>query len=94
MMNKQQMNRNTEGSESAAARQVARVEALCRSYLTAMESGDLEALLSLFTENATATSPISGKQPVRDFYDLDGLWSDAVEIPVEDAANERKPSGA
>jgi uncharacterized protein (TIGR02246 family) len=48
--------------------QVAKVEELCRSYLAAMESGDLEALLSLFTEDATATSPISGKQPVRDFY--------------------------
>jgi uncharacterized protein (TIGR02246 family) len=47
---------------------VYKVEALCRSYLTAMESGDLEALLSLFTDDATATSPISGKQPVRDFY--------------------------
>ena len=62
------MNRNTEESESAAASQVARVEALCRSYLMVMESGDLEALLSLFTEDATATPPISGKQPVRDFY--------------------------
>jgi len=36
--------------------------------LAAMESGDLEALLSIFTEDATATSPLSGKQPVRDFY--------------------------
>lgn len=62
------MNRKTEGSESAAAGQVARVEALCRRYLTAMESGDLEALLSLFTDDATATSPIFGKQPARDFY--------------------------
>ena len=33
-----------------------------------MESGNLDALLSLFTEDATATSPISGKQPVHDFY--------------------------
>ena len=44
------------------------IEELCRSYLAAMESGDLEALLSIFTEDATATSPLSGKQPVRDFY--------------------------
>jgi len=51
-----------------ATGQMARVEELCRSYLTAMESGDLEALLSLFTDDATATSPISGKQPARDFY--------------------------
>jgi ketosteroid isomerase-like protein len=62
------MNRNTEASESSAARQVSMVEELCRSYLTAMESGDLEALLSIFTDDATATSPVSGKQPVRDFY--------------------------
>ena len=51
-----------------AAGQVAKVEELCRSYLMAMESGDLEALLSNFTDDAMATSPISGKQPVRDFY--------------------------
>jgi len=48
--------------------QVPNIEELCRSYLAAMESGDLEALLSIFTEDATATSPLSGKQPVRDFY--------------------------
>jgi len=47
---------------------VPNIEELCRSYLAAMESGDLEALLSIFTEDATATSPLSGKQPVRDFY--------------------------
>jgi ketosteroid isomerase-like protein len=51
-----------------AVAQEVKVEELCRSYLTAMESGDLEALLSLFTDDAIATSPISGKQPVRDFY--------------------------
>jgi len=48
--------------------QVPNIEELCRSYLAAMESADLEALLSIFTEDATATSPLSGKQPVRDFY--------------------------
>jgi uncharacterized protein (TIGR02246 family) len=62
------MNRKIQGSAMLAADQVATVEALCRTYLMAMESGDLEALLSLFTEDATTTSPISGKQPVRDFY--------------------------
>ena len=51
-----------------AVSQAAKVEELCRSYLTAMESGDLEALLPNFTDDTTATSPISGKQPVRDFY--------------------------
>ena len=44
------------------------VEELCRSYLSAMESGDLEALLANFADDAMATSPISGKQPARDFY--------------------------
>ena len=48
--------------------QVARIEELCRSYLAAMESGDLEALLANFADEATATSPISRKQPARDFY--------------------------
>jgi len=48
--------------------QEAQVEALCRSYLAAMESGNLEALLMNFTEDAIATSPIFGRQPVRDFY--------------------------
>ncbi|MFC6633350.1 nuclear transport factor 2 family protein [Microbulbifer taiwanensis] len=45
-----------------------RIESLCRRYLQAMESGDLAALLALFTEDASATSPISGAQPARDFY--------------------------
>jgi hypothetical protein len=48
--------------------QIAKVEKLCRSYLTAMESGDLEALLANFADDATATSPIFGRQPARDFY--------------------------
>jgi SnoaL-like domain len=46
----------------------ARVERLCRNYLATTEAGDLEALLSNFTDEATVTSPISGKQPARDFY--------------------------
>jgi len=33
-----------------------------------MEAGDLDALLAHFTDDATVTSPISGKQPARDFY--------------------------
>ena len=48
--------------------QVAKVEELCRSYLAGMEGGDLEALLANFADDATAVSPISGKQPARDFY--------------------------
>ena len=45
-----------------------KVEELCRNYLAAMEHGDLEALLANFTDDATATSPISGKQSAREFY--------------------------
>ena len=48
--------------------QVAKVEKLCRGYLAAMESGDLEAVLANFADDATATSPISGKHRARDFY--------------------------
>jgi len=48
--------------------QVAKIEKLCRSYVTSLESGDLEALLANFANDAMATSPIFGKQPARDFY--------------------------
>lgn len=47
---------------------VAQVEQLCRRYVAAMERGDLEAVLANFADDATATSPISGKQAARDFY--------------------------
>jgi len=50
------------------ANQVAKIEKLCRNYVASMESGDLEALLANFTGDATATSPIFGKRPARDFY--------------------------
>lgn len=50
------------------ADRVAALEDLCRNYVAAMESCDLEALLDNFADDATATSPISGKQPARDFY--------------------------
>ena len=48
--------------------QTNQVEELCRSYLASMERGDLEALLENFADDAFATSPISGRQPVRAFY--------------------------
>ncbi len=44
------------------------MDELARLYLQAIESGDLPTMLNLFAEDATATSPISGKQPARDFY--------------------------
>jgi len=50
------------------AERIEQVERLCRNYVAAMEGGDLEALLSNFTQDATATSPIFGTQPARDFY--------------------------
>lgn len=45
-----------------------RIEDLARRYLHAIESGELSEMLNLFAEDATATSPVSGKQPARDFY--------------------------
>lgn len=45
-----------------------RIDELARRYLRAIESGDLSQMLSLFAEGATATSPISGRQPAREFY--------------------------
>jgi ketosteroid isomerase-like protein len=47
---------------------VTKVEELCRRYLAAVESGDVDAVLANFTDDATATSPISGRQPARNFY--------------------------
>jgi hypothetical protein len=44
------------------------VEELCRSYVSAKERRDLNALLANFTNCETAKSPISGKQSVPDFY--------------------------
>jgi ketosteroid isomerase-like protein len=46
----------------------AKVEDMCRSYVSALQGGDLDALFGLFTDDASATSPISGRQPARDFY--------------------------
>lgn len=51
-----------------ASAEVAKVEELCRNYLAAIENGNLEVLLCNFTNDAMATSPIYGEQPVRDFY--------------------------
>lgn len=36
--------------------------------MASMDRGDLDAVLSNFTEDATATSRISGRHSVRDFY--------------------------
>ncbi len=34
------------------------------------------------------------QQPVRDFYDLDGLWSEAVEVPIPDEYHWERPAGS
>jgi len=47
---------------------VPNIEKLCRNYVSAMESGDLEALLANFADDATAKSPIFGELPAREFY--------------------------
>ncbi|MFA0809929.1 nuclear transport factor 2 family protein [Microbulbifer epialgicus] len=44
------------------------VQSLCRKYLSALEKGDLEALLALFTKDAMVFSPIFGECRVVDFY--------------------------
>lgn len=46
----------------------AKVEALCRRYLAAMERSDVQAVLANFADDAIVHSPIFGKQPARDFY--------------------------
>jgi len=44
------------------------MEILCKSYLAALNAGDLEAVLALFTPNAVVYSPLYGKKNARDFY--------------------------
>ncbi len=46
---------------------VAKAEELCWSYVAAMISRNLEALLAKLAYCATATPPISGEQPDLDF---------------------------
>jgi len=41
---------------------------LCQGYLEALNAGDLEAVLGLFTADATVVSPLYGTMPARDFY--------------------------
>ncbi|USD20279.1 nuclear transport factor 2 family protein [Microbulbifer variabilis] len=43
-------------------------EQLCYQYLSALERGDLDTLLSLFSENALVYSPIFGNCSVESFY--------------------------
>src|SRR6478672_6064407 len=41
---------------------------LCLSYLTALNEGNLDDVLKLFTEDAVVLSPLYGKMPVKNFY--------------------------
>lgn len=34
------------------------------------------------------------QQPVRDFYDLDGLWSEAAEVPIPEECHWERSSGS
>lgn len=34
------------------------------------------------------------QQPVRDFYDLDGLWSEAAEVPIPAEYHWERPAGS
>ena len=47
---------------------------LCKRYLGALESGNLEEVLALFTADATVDSPLYGVVPATQFYA--GLFSD------------------
>ena len=45
------------------------VEKPYRNYAATMKNNDLEAILTNFADEATATSPLSRKQPAWDFYE-------------------------
>jgi len=41
---------------------------MCEAYLEALNEGNLDKVLALFTENAMVHSPLYGKVPAADFY--------------------------
>ena len=43
------------------------VNELCSRYLSALEEGDFEEMLALYSDGATVRSPISASTPVRTF---------------------------
>ncbi|WP_444921629.1 nuclear transport factor 2 family protein [Microbulbifer sp. CnH-101-G] len=47
---------------------IGKTEQLCYQYIAAVEQGNLEALLALFTPNASVYSPIFGECSVKSFY--------------------------
>ena len=44
------------------------VNELCSRYLSALEKGDLEEIVALYSDEATVKSPISASTPVRTFF--------------------------
>ena len=44
------------------------VRDLCNAYLAALDAGDLDAVLGLFTPGAEVVSPLYGTMPAKDFY--------------------------
>ena len=41
---------------------------LCKSYLNALNSGDLDAVLALFSPDAQVSSPLYGERDAKSFY--------------------------
>lgn len=41
---------------------------MCLAYLSALNQGNLDNVMKLFTEEAIVISPLYGKMPVKDFY--------------------------
>jgi len=56
-------------------------EEVIRSYLRAMENGDMAATLACFTLGATVKSPVYGNMPVEPFYE--NLYGDTTSAKVD-----------
>ena len=56
-------------------------EQTVRTYLQAMEKGDLAATLACFAQGATVQSPVYGQMPVEPFYER--LYGDTVTAKVD-----------
>lgn len=56
-------------------------EGVIRTYLQAMENGDMAETLACFALGATVKSPVYGSKPVEPFYDR--LYGDTTSAKVE-----------
>lgn len=65
-------------------------EAVVRSYLKAMEAGDLDATVACFDPTGVIVSPVYGEVPVGDFYRK--LFADTVRTVVDIHAIYAAPS--